>query len=504
MSSGSGEIPIREGRRKRTPSLASHEESQSHSQSHKKPKNSDTETKNSRRPRSHSPSSSTSKGSATTAKCLGHRPTGNIHDDLENGFRKCGPCEFVQDLWRRGATFKNKHFLLDDELRGKGDTMKMDFLMNICKAKFSDINSTLETLIRNEEDTIEEIKEKADFLIRHGAEFPDILGLIMKQFKHHLNEMKKFKLRNVPILPASPKIDYLVRQLDQSVTSEQVEELVKNKLEECGNSSPALDILIEKFASPKLIESYVGQCRHAIHAAEIYPDLIDKPRSEDGMFRPQIWVPFGTNIPEISTRLLMEHFPETFEIYSSKGKALKLNKKIMQIRSDYFKGLLKNTDTSKNADTSKNIDKAKNAGKPKTSGKQKNDGKGPFKKLSDERLPESWRVLEFVKRYAETTSLYFDWKPVFLIRGEIPLEKAGGEELAGCLDNLLDIMVAADRFLMEDLLNDVQNHILKYAHYLIQASNVKEVKEIAKEHRACALAKYCRVFMSHKRNMVDN
>jgi hypothetical protein len=82
------------------------------------------------------------------------------------------------------------------------------------------------------------------------------------------------------------------------------------------------------------------------------------------------------------------------------------------------------------------------------------------------------------------------------------LDKVSIEDVANCLDDLLDIMVAADRLDMDDLLHSVQDAILQHGHHPIFAANVKFVKKLAEQHHATGLYEYCKVFSKHKENFL--
>ena len=63
--------------------------------------------------------------------------------------------------------------------------------------------------------------------------------------------------------------------------------------------------------------------------------------------------------------------------------------------------------------------------------------------------------------------------------------------IADKLDGLLDVLVAADRWLMPDLHEDAQHQIIMGIKYFVRPDNVEQVKKVAGEARAKDLRSYC-------------
>jgi sacsin len=63
--------------------------------------------------------------------------------------------------------------------------------------------------------------------------------------------------------------------------------------------------------------------------------------------------------------------------------------------------------------------------------------------------------------------------------------------IADKLDGLLDVLVAADIWLMPDLHADAQNQVIMGIKYFVRPDNVEQVKKVAGEARAKDLRSYC-------------
>ena len=65
------------------------------------------------------------------------------------------------------------------------------------------------------------------------------------------------------------------------------------------------------------------------------------------------------------------------------------------------------------------------------------------------------------------------------------------EKIAGKLDALLDVLVAADRWLMPDLHADAQREVMNGIRFFVQPNTVELVKEVADDANATELSAYC-------------
>jgi hypothetical protein len=63
--------------------------------------------------------------------------------------------------------------------------------------------------------------------------------------------------------------------------------------------------------------------------------------------------------------------------------------------------------------------------------------------------------------------------------------------IADKLDGLLDVLVAADRWLMPELHADAQNQVILGIKYFVRPDNVEHVKKVAGDANATELRKYC-------------
>jgi hypothetical protein len=63
--------------------------------------------------------------------------------------------------------------------------------------------------------------------------------------------------------------------------------------------------------------------------------------------------------------------------------------------------------------------------------------------------------------------------------------------IAEKLDTLLDVLVAADRWLMPDLHLDAHRQVIRGIRFFVRLDNVKQVKRVADEANAEELRKYC-------------
>ena len=68
------------------------------------------------------------------------------------------------------------------------------------------------------------------------------------------------------------------------------------------------------------------------------------------------------------------------------------------------------------------------------------------------------------------------------------------DAVADKLDCLLDMLVGADRWLMQDMKTDVEQQILQGNRLLIRADNVRDIRHVADEAGAKVLEKYCEEF----------
>ena len=68
------------------------------------------------------------------------------------------------------------------------------------------------------------------------------------------------------------------------------------------------------------------------------------------------------------------------------------------------------------------------------------------------------------------------------------------DAIADKLDRLLDMLVGADRWLMQDMKTDVEQQILHGNRLLIRADNVRDIRRVANEASAKALEEYCEEF----------
>ncbi|MCJ1433205.1 hypothetical protein MMC27_002564 [Xylographa pallens] len=66
--------------------------------------------------------------------------------------------------------------------------------------------------------------------------------------------------------------------------------------------------------------------------------------------------------------------------------------------------------------------------------------------------------------------------------------------IADKLDRLLDMLVGADRWLMQDMKTDVEQQILQGNRLLIRADNVRDIRHVADEASAKVLERYCEDF----------
>ena len=96
------------------------------------------------------------------------------------------------------------------------------------------------------------------------------------------------------------------------------------------------------------------------------------------------------------------------------------------------------------------------------------------------------RILEILLNYIYHDR--FDWTR--LQANEVDSTR----DIAFKLDRLLDILVGADRWLMQDMKTEVEQQILQGNRLLIRADNVRHIKHIADEYNAKALKEYCQEF----------
>ena len=68
------------------------------------------------------------------------------------------------------------------------------------------------------------------------------------------------------------------------------------------------------------------------------------------------------------------------------------------------------------------------------------------------------------------------------------------DAIADKLDRLLDMLVGADRWLMQDMKTDVEQQILQGNRVLIRADNVRDIRHVADEASAKTLEEYCEEF----------
>ncbi|MCJ1388929.1 hypothetical protein MMC18_001780 [Xylographa bjoerkii] len=74
--------------------------------------------------------------------------------------------------------------------------------------------------------------------------------------------------------------------------------------------------------------------------------------------------------------------------------------------------------------------------------------------------------------------------------------------IADKLDRLLDLLVGADRWLMQDMKTDVEQQILQGNRLLIRADNVRDIRHVADEASAKVLEKYCEDFENNNAEAV--
>ncbi|KAI9876327.1 MAG: hypothetical protein M1830_006767 [Pleopsidium flavum] len=76
------------------------------------------------------------------------------------------------------------------------------------------------------------------------------------------------------------------------------------------------------------------------------------------------------------------------------------------------------------------------------------------------------------------------------------------DAIADKLDRLLDMLVGADRWLMQELKTDVEQQILQGNRLLIRADNVRDIRRVAEEASAKALEEYCEEFETNNAEAV--
>lgn len=81
---------------------------------------------------------------------------------------------------------------------------------------------------------------------------------------------------------------------------------------------------------------------------------------------------------------------------------------------------------------------------------------------------------------------HHDWAQVMRVVPDDSLS-----EIANKLDGLLDVLIAADRWLMSDLHADAQRQIIAGIRYFVRPDNVESVKKVADQARATELKNYC-------------
>lgn len=74
-------------------------------------------------------------------------------------------------------------------------------------------------------------------------------------------------------------------------------------------------------------------------------------------------------------------------------------------------------------------------------------------------------------------------------------EDNGLQVIADKLDSLLDVLVAADRWVMPDLHADVQRQVVAGIRFFIRPDNVKHVSKVAAEANASELRMYCEEYI---------
>jgi hypothetical protein len=79
-----------------------------------------------------------------------------------------------------------------------------------------------------------------------------------------------------------------------------------------------------------------------------------------------------------------------------------------------------------------------------------------------------------------------DWAATWRLR-----EGDESSKIADNLDGLLDVLVAADRWLMPDLFRDAQRQVLAGIKFFVRPDNVAEVGIIAHDANATELGAYC-------------
>lgn len=102
-------------------------------------------------------------------------------------------------------------------------------------------------------------------------------------------------------------------------------------------------------------------------------------------------------------------------------------------------------------------------------------------------IPESFETMKFITYYVETEPDHVDWSDFYPHRGR--------ENIENNLDYLLNVLYAADKFLMADLHSEVQRQIMVRGGDFICLINALEIKFIADEANARYLACYCEEFL---------
>ena len=107
-------------------------------------------------------------------------------------------------------------------------------------------------------------------------------------------------------------------------------------------------------------------------------------------------------------------------------------------------------------------------------------GKGKVIKLEDMSYATLRILIEFC--YNE----HHDWAQVMRVAADDSLSR-----IADKLDGLLDVLVAADRWVMPDLHADAQGQLIAGIKFFVRPDNVNGVKEVADNAKAMELGTYC-------------
>ncbi|KFY90099.1 hypothetical protein V500_05304 [Pseudogymnoascus sp. VKM F-4518 (FW-2643)] len=179
---------------------------------------------------------------------------------------------------------------------------------------------------------------------------------------------------------------------------------------------------------------------------------------EEGVHWPLAYYFIGNAPTSRSISHIKEKYPDVATFVAS-GQTITASKALLRVRSSYFNVLL-------------------------------DPCSGFWESIQDKpnyEVPESYGTMKFITYYVETEPDHVDWSDFY--------PDGGRGNIENNLDCLLNILYAADKFLMADLHSEVQRQIMVRGGDFICTINALEIKFIADEANARDVACYCEEFL---------